>query len=592
MRKRNNLLKICILCMCLLVLWGLSYGDSEKSANESTPLKIKIDKDNYVSALKDKIPQIMSKAFIPGISIAVVREGKVFWSQAFGVKNAGTRQLVTQDTIFEAASLSKPVFAYGVLKLVDNGKLDLDKPLIHYVSKKYISKNFSEEIVKDKRIEKITARMILSHSCGFPNWRGKKLEFIFEPGSKFSYSGEGFVFLLQAIKKITGKSLNKFAKNYVFKPLGMKDSSYTWRSQYRNRAAFPHRYLKPGKIRPSKKGNPAASLTTTANDYARFLAAVLNGEGLKDRTFKEMLTPQVKTEKSASLSWGLGWGLYESTKGNAIWQWGDNGTFKAFCIGYPDKKMGLVYFANNFCGLTVLEEMLQLVLGGSYTPITTDYLSLKGPDSPRMQVIGVYLKKGISAAIQVIKGLLKNPQKRAVMTEENLDRLGSEIKEIQDYKSVISLYQFGLEQFPESFILHRGLGGAYLSKDDREQAKIYFKKALELNTNKNKKDNTIEWDLAYIEALEKPLKLSLEYLKKLEGDYQERHVRFKYGALYYFRGNSSNPHYSKLIPLSKDTFVIKGVIFFRMRFVFGKDSIPKKIIGIYNDGRQDQSIRN
>src|SRR5205823_3170598 len=130
---------------------------------------------------------------VPGLSIAVIRDGKIVWKHGFGQKNAhpsatGTRDgktdgPVRDDTLFPAASLSKPVFAYLTLRLVDRGVLDLDKPLYEYLP--------NQRIEQDERYKQITARMILSHTSGLPNWGGTPLRLLFAPGERWSYSSEG-----------------------------------------------------------------------------------------------------------------------------------------------------------------------------------------------------------------------------------------------------------------------------------------------------------------------------------------------------------------------------------------------------------------
>ena len=167
------------------------------------------------------------------------------------MKTAGP---VTNRTIFEAASLSKVVFAYAVLKLVDRGVMDLDQPLVRYITLPEIKDKFSADVVEDPRLKKITARMVLSHSCGFPNWRQGELKILFEPGEKFSYSGEGFVFLQRVVEKLTGETLQDFMKREVFAPLGMNDSSYVWLESFEQQAASPHKFLKAGAVRESTNG--------------------------------------------------------------------------------------------------------------------------------------------------------------------------------------------------------------------------------------------------------------------------------------------------------------------------------------------------
>src|SRR5579863_6059040 len=153
-----------------------------------------------VSRLEHDVPGLIKQGGMPGMSIAVIRGGKTTWVHGFGVKNEKSGEPVTAGTVFEAASLSKPVFAYGVLKLVEEGKLALDVPLTTYLPKPYIE--------GDERLTKITARIVLSHRTGFPNWRdADKLLIYFTPGERFSYSGEGYVYLQRVVEHITGKPL-------------------------------------------------------------------------------------------------------------------------------------------------------------------------------------------------------------------------------------------------------------------------------------------------------------------------------------------------------------------------------------------------
>ncbi len=157
---------------------------------------------------------------IPGISIAVIKDFQVVYSRGFGVKNAATGEPVGDDTVFEAASMTKPVFAYTVLRLVDRGVLDLDTPLYTYLP--------YEDITHDDRYKLITARMVLTHRTGFPNWRTGKLDIKFTPGTKVSYSGEGFVYLGKVVERLTGKKLVNLCREEVFEPLGIENASLIW----------------------------------------------------------------------------------------------------------------------------------------------------------------------------------------------------------------------------------------------------------------------------------------------------------------------------------------------------------------------------
>jgi CubicO group peptidase (beta-lactamase class C family) len=323
-----------------------------------------------IAQMERDIPELMRKDGIPGLTIGVIRGGKTAWVHAFGVKEINGGQAVTTETIFEAASLSKPVFAYGVLKLVEQGKLGLDVPLTTYLPKPYVD---------DARLEKITARIVMSHRTGFPNWRdGDSLPIYFTPGERFSYSGEGYVYLQRVVEKITAKPLNEYMKEAVFVPLGMTSSSYVWRAEFDALTATGH----DDDGKPEKKWKPdeagaASTLNTTAKDYALFVAAVLNGVGLKAATLREMETPQIALdpacricikqepkELSKNLFWGLGWGIQRvDGSDELLWHWGDNGAFKAFVMADPKAKSGVVIFANSAKGLGVAKPIVDEAMG-------------------------------------------------------------------------------------------------------------------------------------------------------------------------------------------------------------------------------------
>jgi CubicO group peptidase (beta-lactamase class C family) len=324
-----------------------------------------------ISLLERDVPALMKKGTVPGVVIAVIRGGKTTWVHGFGVKNTASGQPVTAETVFEAASLSKPVFAYGVLKLVDQGKLALDVPLTTYLPKPYID--------GDQRLAKITARIVLSHRTGFPNWRGDdgSLPIYFTPGERFSYSGEGYIYLQRVVEHITGKPLNEYMTEAVFTPLGMTNSSYVWRPDFDVLTATGHDADgKPSQLWKPNEAGAASTLNTTAKDYALFVDAILNGKGLKRSTLHEMETPQVALDPecricikrepkalSKNLFWGLGWGIQSKDGSSALWHWGDNGVFKAFVMADPKSKFGAVLFANSVNGLEIAKPIIDEAMG-------------------------------------------------------------------------------------------------------------------------------------------------------------------------------------------------------------------------------------
>ncbi|HSR43568.1 MAG TPA: serine hydrolase domain-containing protein, partial [Longimicrobiales bacterium] len=300
----------------------------------------------------------------PGISAALVEDGRVTWTGAFGARSAATGEPVTDGTVFQAASLSKPVFAYVVLRLAERGVLDLDRPLHAYRANPRIS--------HDPRHRGITARMVLSHTTGLPNWGGDTLEIFFEPGTAFRYSGEGYVYLQRVVESLTGLGLEELARREVFRPLGMGRTSYVWEERFEGDAAVGHDDDgEAEEIERPEEPNAAASLLTTAGDYARFLAAVLEGRGLGPESRRAMGTPQTSAGKGPfsgdashlRIAWSLGWGLLRGGESPSLWHWGDNGAFKAFVVGIPAEGTGVVYFANSTHGLAVAEAIVREALG-------------------------------------------------------------------------------------------------------------------------------------------------------------------------------------------------------------------------------------
>jgi CubicO group peptidase (beta-lactamase class C family) len=350
-------------------------GGSALAQSGGTPtiqsVRERVARDVPASMKYERVPGL---PMVPGLAIAVIDGGAVVFSRGFGVTRAKDGVAVTDETRFEAASLSKPVTAYVALQLVDAGTLALDAPLTRYV--KYA------DLPDDARAAAITARIVLSHRTGFANWRRRDpLQIFFTPGERFSYSGEGYVYLQRAIESITAETLDVAADRLVFKPLGMTRTSFVPASGAPD-VAWPHTDIgTPLPVPPqaTRQVNAAASLVTTAADYGRFVAAALGGDRLKRETAYDMFTPQIhldptctqctgRSPKSLSkdLSWGLGWGIEESSAGRTIWHWGDNPGFKNYVAVSLTSRRGFVYFSNSDSGLALRDRITEMVIGGQH----------------------------------------------------------------------------------------------------------------------------------------------------------------------------------------------------------------------------------
>jgi CubicO group peptidase (beta-lactamase class C family) len=435
-----------------------------------------------LSRLDSVIPSLMGSGGVPGLAIAITTDSGLVWSRGFGVRSTAAREPVTANDVFEAASLSKPVFAYTVLQLVDQGILDLDTPIAEYYE--------YDAIALDGRHKLITPRMVLTHTPGFPNWRprGGQLTIDREPGTEFSYSGEGFVYLQLAVMHLTGEPLDQLARRLVFEPLGMGSSSYLWQTQFDSVVALPHgsdgTVLRKNKPQRGQ-GNAAASLHTTAPDFARFLRAVMNGERLSDSTAAAMLSPQIDVD--SNLTWGLGIGLQEADHGRAFWHWGDNAGYKAYTIAYPDYGIGIVWFTNSDNGHSILEALLAATVGGRQ-PATT-WLGYEPYDSPmravREELARVYEEQGIDAAIAAYHQL-KTTHPAEAFDEYLLNGLGYRLLRVGQVEDAIVVFELNVAEYPDASNPYDSLGEALLVAGDTARAIVNYERSVELdpdNTN-------------------------------------------------------------------------------------------------------------
>lgn len=442
--------------------------------------------DQRLAALESELPELLERAEVPGLAIAIVRDGGIAWAGGFGTKVAGSQNDVDEESIFGAASLTKPVFSYAVMKLVDEGRLDLDRPLAEYLS--------YEDVAADERARTITTRMVLSHSTGLPNWRPGRwtekpgpLTTEFEPGSRFQYSGEGMIYLQRVVERVTGELLQDLMRETVFEPLGMTNSSLVWDERFEGNYALPHREdMTPLEDRRPEEALAAGTLLTTATDYARFLVAVLEGTGLGEGTLEQILTPQVEVQEG--VSWGLGWGLEEGETGRAIWQWGHDPGGRAFTLSLPDRGLGMVYLANSDNGMLLLRRIVEGTVGGTAHP-ALDHLDYDSVDSPQ-RLVALDLERTIleqgTAAARDRYAELKEVYSPEAFEEEMLNRLGYKLLGADHVEEAIAFFELNVEAYPEASNTYDSLGEAYMAHDELELAIKNYERSLELepeNTN-------------------------------------------------------------------------------------------------------------
>jgi CubicO group peptidase (beta-lactamase class C family) len=334
--------------------------------------------------------QALEKSGVTALSVAVVKDSDVVFQQSLGIVDKKTNKLVDEKTVFRTASLSKPVFAYLVMKLVDEGLLDVEKPLYQYLERPLYEYPDYADLKDDERYKLLTVRILLSHQSGFPNWRGmnwdRRLDFKFTPGKMFKYSGEGYKLLKFVLEEMTNKDLNQLSEEKIFVPLGMTNTSFLWEKRFDGNFAVNLRTGLRRKIERTRTvPNAAASLLTNTADYAKFLLAVMNGKGLKPESLKLMLEPQVNiTSKSLHapqgtdpdihealhLAWSMGWGRFSCPRGEAIFHVGFEEGCDNYAVVFLDHKIGIVLQSV----ITKLEGIAPLIvkelIGDIYSPFS------------------------------------------------------------------------------------------------------------------------------------------------------------------------------------------------------------------------------
>ena len=294
---------------------------------------------------------VLVGAQVPGASVAVLDRGRVSWAAGFGVRRRGAPEPVDAQTVFAAASLSKPPFAYLVLKLAERGLVDLDTPLAQLDPRPYDAYGLAST---DERLARITARHVLSHTSGLGNWTPEDMGRVsFDPGVRWHYSGEGYLYLQRTVESVTGQPLHQLSQEEVFRPLGLALSSYVWRDDWAS-VATGHGTSSTGGNRFPRPFS-AFSLHTTAAEYAEMVLAMM-----RDSRAAKMFEPVISID--GELAWGLGFGLTDKV----FWQWGDAGDFQSVVVGSREEQRAFVCLTNSEHGLQACAEIAVRLMGPSY----------------------------------------------------------------------------------------------------------------------------------------------------------------------------------------------------------------------------------
>jgi len=350
-----------------------------------------------VAAADSFIKKTLEDSKVQGAAIAIINGNKPVFLRAYGYRNQPAGEKLDTATIMYAASFSKAVFGYLCMMLAQDGLLNLDKPIASYLKKPIAAYEYFADLQSDERWKKITPRMCLSHTTGLPNVRwfspitGEEdtagiMKIYFEPGSKYAYSGEGFKLLQLAIEESTGRTVDDWATEKIFKPFGMYRSGYVWHNDFGDdNVAVGH--TQNGLIDKKKKRTEAAaggSMVTTIADYARFTQAVLQHKGLTKKWFEELTTPQIKIQSvvqfppittetttennSINLSYGLGWGIIFCKNGKAIFKEGNGGAWRNYTINFLEQGTAFIILSNDENGESIFQPIIDTLIGPTCIP--------------------------------------------------------------------------------------------------------------------------------------------------------------------------------------------------------------------------------
>ncbi|OAB77988.1 serine hydrolase domain-containing protein [Cochleicola gelatinilyticus] len=306
------------------------------------------------AALEEKIKGWMVTYNVPTVSVGLINDNKITYSKTFGVQSNGEK--ATNNTVFKVASITKPILATTIYKLVDLGLWDLDEPLYNYW--------MDPDIKDDPRTKKITTRLVLNMQTGFPNWRFQtesgKLQFLFEPGEKVEYSGEGFDYVMRSLEAKFKTPMEDIVQKVLFNKQDMKNIRFWWNGTM-NPNNYAENYNAEGKMLETYKyynASGAGNILATANDYLKFGVHILEGAGISNTLYAEM------TEQNSSLfrdlvKYGNGWMSVKLKSGQKMmYHDGRDPGVRTIMQLFPDLKQGVVILTNGDNGDKLYYELL------------------------------------------------------------------------------------------------------------------------------------------------------------------------------------------------------------------------------------------
>jgi CubicO group peptidase (beta-lactamase class C family) len=373
-KTRSISLQASICIFGVLLLASSSAGQRDRLAGQETS-----------PALQHAISDAAKKYKIPGIAVALIERGQLRAVEVFGVRDQKSNAPVTPNTIFDAGSLGEPLYAYAVLLLSADGRFNPGAPLPSYSPLPYVrnldptSSSSATELLYDPLFNQVTAIRVMNHTSGLPDWaRNQHLRWQIEPGKKWSYSNEGYLYLQNVIEHVTGESFDAFVTRSILGPARMAHSSFVWQEAYASEMAMGydrsgmsidiHRYARPA---------AATTLYTSIRDYAQFITYILASapaQRAHESAVSLMLNPTVSVPDAAPFSWGLGFALEKNGDDLFLFHRENSPGFQSFVIASRKTGSGVVIFTNSGNGLDAVPDIIAATLGGTHPVLRSAFL--------------------------------------------------------------------------------------------------------------------------------------------------------------------------------------------------------------------------
>ncbi|MBL6448218.1 serine hydrolase [Fulvivirga sp. 29W222] len=442
-----------------------------------------------IEAFNKKISHMMSEVGVPGASLAIIDNNQVVFSHNYGYKQLESESQVDQNTLFEAASLSKSFLVFAAFKMVEDGLLDLDKPMYKYLE--------HDQLAHDERYKLITPRMLLSHSSGIENWKSNNnpdtLEILSNPGEEYVYSGEGYNYLAKVMALLRNESIEELYNKIIYQPLQLQNtySYFMSRGEEPDNYALGHDafggHMEKWK---SDKFLPSTTINTTSADYARLIVSTFNNQYITPASIKTMLEPAVPVGKDyPGLYYAAGFEVSYSPDDTVIFQAGSNEGFKAQLCYSVTKKRGVILLTNSDRGTLMTSKINDMTTGLNLEPYF-------GPDpfvqypSNAIELLKVYNRSNAEDMFVRLEELKAEHQGNIGIN--TLNELAwvfmPESMEISK-----KLVEENVKLYPESSVAYYVLGKINMAQEEYAVAYECLKKAEELKFDMA----PLEFDISY-----------------------------------------------------------------------------------------------